>query len=342
MAQKNEATFSNKYWNDGKRPFITIITPVYNRRATIQRTINSVEAQKIRNFEYIIIDDGSTEPIDDIVKEFIEKTKIPVSFVKKKNGGVHTARNLGYKLARGEMVLCIDSDDELLPNATKVFYEAWNEIPKKDRKDYWQIKAQCVDQNGRQTAEAFPEDINRMPIALARKYFSLAGGEQIGCRVTKIMKKNLFPEPEGVTFVREGVRWVPLENKYRSWGVNEAVRIYHLDSEGHLSGKGENDKKRKRTQQDIRNNLWNSCDILNNARMYNCGLRRQAKEVVKYCTFSHILKWKHDSDFVSRCILKGLRNKFMLMLFWLPSYFVARKYMKDKMTVATGALKSIA
>lgn len=114
---------TNAHWNQKTSPLITIMTPVYNRRGTIQRTINSVQAQTFRDIEYIIVDDGSDESqrIDDIVDEFMNTTDIPVMFIRKPNGGVHTARNRAVKEARGKFLLGIDSDDELVPETCRTF-----------------------------------------------------------------------------------------------------------------------------------------------------------------------------------------------------------------------------
>ena len=118
---KKEKVIINDRWGNVDNPFLTVITPVYNRRNVLKRAIDSVERQSFRDIEYIIIDDGSTDSIDDIVEEFMESTELPVMFVKKNNGGVHTARNAGYKRARGKLILCVDSDDELKFNACEIF-----------------------------------------------------------------------------------------------------------------------------------------------------------------------------------------------------------------------------
>ena len=72
---------TNAYWNNLKHsPFISVVTPVYNRRSLMRRTIASVQAQTFRDIEYIIVDDGSVpeEAIDDIVEEFMNSTDLPV------------------------------------------------------------------------------------------------------------------------------------------------------------------------------------------------------------------------------------------------------------------------
>ena len=311
----------NTNWKNDVHPFITIMTPVYNRRSTIQRTIDSVKKQKFKNIEYIIIDDGSTESIDDIVQEFMDSTKLPVMFIKKTNGGVHTARNLGYRYGRGELVVCIDSDDELMPEACEVFYKTWQSIPKDKRNEYWQMKARLVDGNNREVSALFPDNINDLSKEQARKYFSLAKGDQIGCRVLSIMKKNLFPEPDGVTFVTENVRWLPLENKFRSWGIDKAVSIVHRESDdglNHLSY-----KTKKKTKQDLRNSFWNLMYQLNDADIFDLKFFRRIKFICKYCVIKRLLIKLNDKKFVQKFNLKGVFNHFWEVLFWFPSFAIA-------------------
>lgn len=311
----------NKNW-DKKTPFLTVMTPVYNRKVTLPRTIKSVDGQTFRDIEYIIIDDGSKESVDDIVEKFMDSTDIPVMFVKKNNGGVHTARNVGYKQARGELILCIDSDDELLPDACEIFYKTWRSISEEERKEYWQIKAQLVDQNGDGAGAVFPNNINKLPKEKAWRYFSMAKGDQIGCRVTHIMKKNLFPEPDEVTFVTENIRWIPLERKYRSWGVNKVVGICHREGNDHLS-KG----LEKKTKQDLRNMFWNMSYQLNNSKLYALGFCERLNSISKYCVLVHLLKKCNDDKFIDNNKLKknGF-NMFWKSIFWFPSIVVANNY----------------
>lgn len=302
-------------------PFVTVLTPIYNRRATLQRTIDSVKNQTLRDIEYILIDDGSTESVDDIVKELMKSTDIPVMYIKKSNGGVHTARNMGYRYARGELVVCIDSDDELLPEACAIFQKKWLSIPEKQREEYWQIKAQCVDQNGNITGSLFPNNINSFDKETARRYFSLAKGEQIGCRVAKIMKKNLFPEPRGVTFVTENIRWVPLEKQYRSYGINDVVRVYHREGDDHLTA-----KKKKKSKQDLKNSLWNLAYQLNDANTFDLHWLKRVKLIFKYCVLKKLLSKSGDKIFVQENDLSGIFNGFWKRLLWGPSVVIARVY----------------
>lgn len=100
---------------------ISIIIPLYNKEENISRTIDSVLNLKYNNWELIIIDDGSTDDSASIVQVFLSDDRI--RYIKKKNGGVSSARNLGIKEARGEWIIFLDADDYFLPNALDTLYE---------------------------------------------------------------------------------------------------------------------------------------------------------------------------------------------------------------------------
>jgi glycosyltransferase involved in cell wall biosynthesis len=97
---------------------ISIIIPTYNRERTIIRAIKSVIFQSYKNFELIIVDDGSTDNTKEILKPFLENKKI--NYYYKENGGVSSARNLGIKKAKGEYIAFLDSDDEFLQKKLEI------------------------------------------------------------------------------------------------------------------------------------------------------------------------------------------------------------------------------
>lgn len=96
---------TNSTWNVVDKPYVTVITPVYNRQSTIKRAFESIQRQTFKNFEYIIIDDGSTDDSNAIARDFMNATNIPTMLITKGNGGVHSARNAGIKNARGGIFL---------------------------------------------------------------------------------------------------------------------------------------------------------------------------------------------------------------------------------------------
>ena len=80
---------------------VSIVTPVYNRRHLLQRTFASVRAQTVKCFEHVIVDDGSTDDPGDVIFNYMTQVDYPVAFIRKENGGVHSARNAALDIARG-------------------------------------------------------------------------------------------------------------------------------------------------------------------------------------------------------------------------------------------------
>lgn len=93
---------------------ISVIIPLYNKEAIIERTINSVLRQEHVDFEVIVVNDGSTDKSAEIVHSIHDKR---IRFVEQKNGGPSKARNTGVKIAQGDWLLFLDADDELVPCA---------------------------------------------------------------------------------------------------------------------------------------------------------------------------------------------------------------------------------
>ena len=311
----------NKNW-EGAEPRVTVVTPIYNRRNTISRAIRSLENQTWRNFEYIIVNDGSTENIDDIVKEFMERTELPVMYIKKPNGGVHTARNRGTREARGELLTGLDSDDEFTSDALEKLVAAWDAIPEQEKLKYREIVAQCIDEKGNRVGKPFPDNINELPFEEAMSLCDATGGEHIGFDVAKIRRENLWPEPEGITFVGEDILWKRLEKKYKSYFINDMVRIYHTDTEGSYSN------TKIKSVQYCKNMQWNCCYMLNQWKIYRGVKYKWLPTMLKYCVFEHILHFNRLKDTAR---LAKVSDRVMRGIFWLPSYIVAKMYVKRKM-----------
>lgn len=101
---------------------ISIIIPVYNVEKYLERCIDSILSQDFRDFELILVDDGSTDKCSEICEEYKLRDK-RVIVLHKENGGLSSARNAGLEIARGEYVGFIDSDDWIEENAFPKLYQ---------------------------------------------------------------------------------------------------------------------------------------------------------------------------------------------------------------------------
>ena len=96
-------------------PKISVIIPLYNKEKAIRNTINSVLKQTYTDFELFIIDDGSTDNSPEIAQK-MAKTDHRIQYIQKENGGVSSARNYGLQQSKGEWIIFLDADDEMLSN----------------------------------------------------------------------------------------------------------------------------------------------------------------------------------------------------------------------------------
>lgn len=106
---------------------LTIFTPTYNRAHTLRRLYESLCSQICKDFEWLVIDDGSTDTTRDLIASFIAENKIPIRYIHKENGGLHTGYNMAYATITTELNVCIDSDDYMPDNAVEIILQTWKE-----------------------------------------------------------------------------------------------------------------------------------------------------------------------------------------------------------------------
>ena len=185
-----------------KNFFLSIITPAYNRANLLPACYASLCEQTDFDFEWIIIDDGSTDDTEMVVQSF-RTDKFPIIYRKKPNGGKHTALNAAHELIRGKYVLILDSDDTLTPDAVaevKTEWRAWEQ-----RKEVGMLvflRGTCKDD---------PLCIARdwqTPVDIMR-YRRICIHSNDCCEVirTELFKKYPFPVFPGERFLAEGALW---------------------------------------------------------------------------------------------------------------------------------------
>lgn len=108
-------------------PKLTVFTPTFNRAALLERAYNALLRQSVKDFVWLIIDDGSTDETSVLVKDWQKENRISIDYYKKKNGGLHTAYNLGIEKATTELFVCIDSDDFMPDDAVENILALWTQ-----------------------------------------------------------------------------------------------------------------------------------------------------------------------------------------------------------------------
>jgi glycosyltransferase involved in cell wall biosynthesis len=205
----------------------TVFTPSYNRARTLPRVYASLQRQTCRNFEWLIVDDGSTDGTQALIAQWQAESNFPIRYIFQENQGKPAAFNHGVQQARGELFLTLDSDDECVPEALERFKYHWDSIPAFEKNRFSAVTVLCKDQNGNLVGDKFPRDVLDSDTIEVTFKFGV-GGEKWGFQRTDVLKQFPFPSVQNAKFISESVVWFALSRKYKTRYVNEALRIYHV------------------------------------------------------------------------------------------------------------------
>ena len=106
---------------------LTVFTPSYNRAHLIGRGYDSLCKQTCQDFEWLVIDDGSTDNTREVIAQYIAEQRIAIRYIWKENGGLYTGYNIAYTNITSPLNVCIDSDDFIPENAVELILQTWNE-----------------------------------------------------------------------------------------------------------------------------------------------------------------------------------------------------------------------
>ncbi|WP_273176734.1 glycosyltransferase family 2 protein [Hoylesella pleuritidis] len=199
---------------------ITVFTPTYNRTSLLSRLFTSLQQQDFMDFEWVIVDDGSTDDTHDLIMKFVGENVIPIKYVSRRNGGKHRAINDGVKYAQGELFFIVDSDDILPPDALERIAKVYGQI--KDDKSFGGVAGIDAYPDGRIVGSGLPMqfvDCNSIDI---RSKYHITGDLSEVFR-TEVMREFPFPEIEGERFCPEVLVWNRIAQKYRLRYFNKVI-----------------------------------------------------------------------------------------------------------------------
>ena len=202
---------------------MTVLTPTFNRRALLARLHDDLRAQTCTDFEWVVVDDGSTDGTGDDVRVWAAQPGVSIRYIQQPNSGKHVALNRGVAEARGTYVLIIDSDDRCPAHAVDAFLRVWNSIPAHERAQFATVGALCQSPDGRLLGSAYPADV--VDVTTMEEHLRVRGsGERCGMTRTAVLRETPFPVFPGERFLAEGVVWNRISARYRSRYVNEVLQ----------------------------------------------------------------------------------------------------------------------
>ncbi|SMC41083.1 glycosyltransferase family A protein [Moheibacter sediminis] len=197
----------------------TVFTPTYNRKFIIENLYESLLRQSYKDFEWLIVDDGSTDDTELLINKFISNENLNISYLKKKNGGKHTAINLGLEKAKGELFFIVDSDDILTDDSLEILNQNSNRL---NDEIIGLVGMKAFKKTGESMVHTFSE-----PSIVASSIeftYKLGYNEETAiCVKTEIAKKYKFPEIEKEFFCLESLLWNRLSQNYKFYYFNQII-----------------------------------------------------------------------------------------------------------------------
>lgn len=232
-----------KYVEQAPKTFkyrFTVFTPVYNCENTIERVYNSLLNQTYSNFEWLIINDGSTDNSNLVIEKLLTDTSLNIRYINNKiNQHKMACFMQAIDLADGEFLLTFDADDECVDHALETFEKSYNDINEDQKPLISAVTGLCVDQFGKQIGDAYPTQPyfnNTFKTYAVDKIM----GEKWGFTKTNILRNVSYSEAFVANgFMPEGLIWNLLSKTgFQTKYINQTLRIYHTGLEHSISSSG--------------------------------------------------------------------------------------------------------
>ena len=209
---------------------ITVLTPTFNREGVLRSLWDSLQKQTVKDFEWLVVDDGSTDGTKNLITKLQEKSDFPIRYIYKSNGGKHTALNVGIQTIRSELTFIVDSDDCVTDDAVESIL--------KIHKKYRSQNNIC----GYAFLRAFPDGkVNGKKFDVDEKIGSYidvrVNGDDTGADKAEVFKTHClkefpFPEYPNEKFLGEDLVWVRMARKYEMVHINKAIYVGNYLEDG--------------------------------------------------------------------------------------------------------------
>lgn len=293
---------------------LTVLTPTYNRANLLEQLYESLCKQTCMAFQWLVIDDGSTDVTQELIKKFIDRNEIVIDYIIKKNGGKHTALNYSHPFIKGKYVVIVDSDDYLT-------YDAVDKILTK-----WKMYAADATIAGITFQRGNPKNNKPFDTKIAGEYISTFAEETNRgmhgdhCETVRadLFKNFMIPEYDDERFVAEGAMWYSVTRGYKMVYSDEIVYLAEYLEDGLTkSGRILHIKNPKGC-------MWHAsvfldCDFKLKIRIKNTLL------YICYGKFANADRTK---------MIRSLKSGKELVLIMWPAGWVLYKYWKTKFQIS--------
>ncbi len=228
--------------NDYKYKF-SVFTATLNGGSLLTNVYDCLKEQTFRDFEWVIVDDGSIDNTEAVCKKFIAENLFPIKYQKhEKNKGKHVAWRTAMTMMEGQYEIGADDDDTFPPNTLEIFKKHWDILEERaDYDSFWEIRARVSTDKGKTIygkplpADVFDSNYNELNYKL-----HYGSAEMQGCRKVEVLRNEAaVPEhfifDEYCTNFSEGIRWSRAARRYKTRFISDIVRYYNRDLSGRLT-----------------------------------------------------------------------------------------------------------
>lgn len=210
---------------------ITVFTPSYNRKHTLHRCYESLLRQSNKSFIWMIIDDGSTDGTEDLVRQWqMYDNGFEIQYVYKENGGLHTGYNKAIELCTTELMMCIDSDDYVAEEAIQKVISFWNTY---GSDEYAGIVAPDKYENGEIIGDPLPDQKSVNLIDLMCGKYKINNGDRENVVRTELYKSVAPMESFGKEKnFNPHYMHLQISQKYDFLVLNEPLRVVQYQENG--------------------------------------------------------------------------------------------------------------
>lgn len=207
---------------------LTVFTPAYNRAHTLGRTYESLCRQTSSDFEWLVIDDGSTDDTADLVAGWIAEGRISVRYIRQENQGMHGAHNSAYRNIHTELNVCIDSDDWMPDDAVETIIGFWR---RHGSPAYAGLVGLDRTDDGRIIGNGFPEGMTETTL---QGYYAAGGrgDKKLVYRTDVITKYPEYPLFEGERYVGLAYKYMLIDLDYKLLTLNRPLVVVEYQPDG--------------------------------------------------------------------------------------------------------------
>lgn len=290
---------------------LSVLTPTYNRADTLEKLYTSLVLNSYSNldFEWIIMDDGSTDKTSMLVNGFINQKIIDIKYFKQENKGKMSAMNELVKYATGDVMITCDSDDYFTPDAFDEIRRNMHLLEEND--DTYALAFLIQDSKGNISGNKFEEDYHKGSM-FDFYYREKKTGELTLLFKSSIRKEYVHKLENGEKFITEARLYHEIDEKYHVIGINKPIMVREYQDDGYS-------KNIRKVMKENPVGYYHFFKEILERDLSGVTFAKLMYTYKHYILFSILSGAKNPIFGVS-----GTMNKIMLLLLWIPGLIVTK------------------